>query len=175
MWFSIFLIGLNAAIASAPQTSNTKLPSLQLAGDLGGRIDGSPWSTSSLEGKVWAIFYVDPDEKEANAEMENAIKQEKFSREHFGSVAIINMDATWLPNKVIESSLAKKQEQFPNVVYVRDLKKVLVKEWRLSDDSYEVLVINRKGQIVWQKAAPFVPEDTKQVIELIKLSIDEKI
>lgn len=168
----LMLLALNFAAAFATTTDGDSLPHLELGGDRGGRIDGSSWSNQSLNGKIWAIFYVDPDEKDSNLEMESAIKAAKFPQDQFGSIAIINMDATWLPNKVIEASLAKKQEEFPHVIYLKDRQKVLVKEWKLKDDSYEVLILNKQSKVIWQKAAPFTKEDTAQVLNAIRASLD---
>ncbi len=41
-------------------------PKVELKDKLGGRLDGTPWSSHELKGKVHVIFYVDPDEKDIN-------------------------------------------------------------------------------------------------------------
>ena len=81
-----------------------------LKGDLGGRLDGSPWSSKELKGKINVIFYVDPDERDLNNEASDALKKEKFPREKFQSYGIINMDATWLPNFIISVLFGGKAE-----------------------------------------------------------------
>ena len=55
-------------------------PSLTLEGKAGGRVDGSPWSSSELMGKVHSVFYVDPDKKKVNAHVEKALKKRGISK-----------------------------------------------------------------------------------------------
>src|SRR4030065_314924 len=102
-------------------------PKVELRQDLGGRLDGSPWSSEELKGKVYVLFYVDPDERDTNNDASEALLREKLSRDKFQSVGIMNMAATWLPNFAISSGLKDKQKRYPTTIYVRDYKKVLVK------------------------------------------------
>jgi len=57
-----------------------------------------------VAGKVYVLFYVDPDEKDTNNEASDALDREKFPSEKFQTVGIINMAATWLPNFAISSA-----------------------------------------------------------------------
>ena len=42
-------------------------PTIALQGDLGGRLDGTPWNSVELvSGKIIVLFYVDPDESDLN-------------------------------------------------------------------------------------------------------------
>jgi hypothetical protein len=93
----------------------------------GERVQGGPWSSEELKGKVHVLFYVDPDKKDLNNEASEALNAEKFSFKRFQSVAVINMAATWLPNFAISSALKEKQKRYPKTIYVRDYQKVLVK------------------------------------------------
>ena len=52
--------------------------SVILSGDHGGRVDGTPWNSEMIRGKVWAIFYVDPDRKDDNEPLEVALKAENL-------------------------------------------------------------------------------------------------
>ena len=75
-------------------------PAVELKEKVGGRLDGSPWGSAELKGKVHILFYVDPDEKDLNNDASEALAKEKFSDEKYQSWAIINLAATWLPNFV---------------------------------------------------------------------------
>ena len=59
--------------------SQAMLKEITLSGDKGGRITGQDWSSSELVNKVHVLFYVDPDEKDMNEHVGQALKQEKFS------------------------------------------------------------------------------------------------
>ena len=97
-------------------------PTIELKDKIGGRLDGSPWSSDELKGKVHVVFYVDPDEKDLNNDASEALSDENFSPDDFQSLAIINMAATWLPKFAISSSLKKKQKKYPNTLYLSKMK-----------------------------------------------------
>ena len=145
---------------------------IELKGDLGGRLDGSPWESNELKGKVHVLFYVDPDEKNLNNEASEALKAEDFSRKKFQSVAIINMAATWLPNLAISSSLKKKQEQYPTTIYIRDYKKVVVNAWEISDDSSNVLAFDKQARLIFRKDGKLNQEDIRKLIRIIRDHLD---
>ena len=90
-----------------------KPPLVVLEGDRGERVNGGSWSSDELVGAVHVLFYVDPDESDLNNAASDALKAEHFDKAQYRSVAIINMDATWLPNAVLQMRLESKQEEYP--------------------------------------------------------------
>lgn len=144
-----------------------------LKGELGGRLDGSSWSSNELRGKVSVLFYVDPDEKDLNNDASEALKQENFSLQKYQSFAIINMAATWLPNFVISSSLEEKQKRYPNTIYVRDFKKVLVKAWGIADDNSDVLAFDKNGNLIFWKDGKLTSGDIQKLIQAIRDHLDK--
>ncbi|NOY82044.1 MAG: transcriptional regulator [Kiritimatiellaeota bacterium] len=149
-------------------------PRVALSGAAGGRLNGAPWSSSELRGRVHVLFYVDPDEKDLNEHVAQAIKREKFPDTEFGSVAVINMAATWKPNWLIAVILKRKQARYPRTVYVRDNKKVLVRKWGLADDSYVITVFDRDGRVRFSRAGKFTDRQTRQLIDLLREEIGRK-
>ena len=143
-------------------------PKVELKEKLGGRLDGKPWSSDELQGKVNVIFYVDPDEGDTNNAASEAINKEKFPEEKIHSYGIINMAATWLPNIAINSKLKEKQEKYPRTTYVRDYKKVLVKAWAIADDSSNVLVFDKRGKLIFRKDGKCTPEEIQKLIKTIR-------
>lgn len=158
----------------AYEYSNKKLPNLTLKEDLGGRLDGSSWDLkSSLENrKVTVIYYVDPDEKDTNEELSEAFLERNFSDQKVQFIAIINMDATWLPNFAIAASLKKKQEKYPDTLYLKDFVKAGVKTWKIADDQNDIIVLNPEGKVIFSKFGKVLPKERenlfKQIEELIK-------
>ena len=146
---------------------------VELKGDLGGRLDGSPFNSKELTGKVHVLFYVDPDEKDLNNDTTEALRLENFPREQYQSYAIINMDATWLPNFAISSALEEKQKKYPTAIYVRDYDKVLVKEWNLADDNSDVLAFDKSGKVIFMKAGKLTPQDIQKLIGLIRENLNK--
>ena len=127
-----------------------KIPKvIVLSGGNGGKLNGESWNSSEIKGKVFALFYVDPDEADLNNEASEALKAKAFDKQKFGSYALINMDATWLPNFALEMKLVSKQKDYPDTIYVKDLDKIMVKEWKLADDSSNVVIFDRLGKVVF--------------------------
>jgi len=146
---------------------------VELKGDLGGRLDGSPWSSKELTGKVHVLFYVDPDEKDLNNDTSEALRLENFPRDRYQSFAMINMDATWLPNFAISSALEEKQKKYPTAIYVKDYDKVLVKEWNLADDNSDVLAFDKNGKLIFMKEGKLTPQDIQKLIALIRENLNK--
>ena len=142
-------------------------PKVELREKLGGRLDGKPWSSEELQGKVHVLFYVDPDEKDTNNDASEALDREKFSSDKFQSVGIINMAATWLPNFAISSGIKDKQKRYPKTIYVRDYKRVLVSAWKIADDSSNVLAFDKKGKLIFRKDGKLTAEEIQTLIKVI--------
>ncbi len=143
-------------------------PKVELKEKLGGRLDGKPWSSEELRGKVHVLFYVDPDEKDTNNDASEALLREQFSSDKFQSVGIINMAATWLPNFIISSGLKDKQKRYPTTIYVRDYKKVLVNTWKIADNSSNVLAFDKQGKLIFRKDGKLTAEEIQTLIKVIR-------
>ena len=146
---------------------------VELAGDAGGRLDGSPWSSDELKGKVHVLFYVDPDEKDLNNPASEALKEAEFPLDKYRSLGVINMAATWLPNFVISSSLEKKQEKYPSTLYLRDYKKVFVTEWGIADDTSDVLAFDKLGRLLFIKEGLLNEQDIQDLLRVIREHLDD--
>ena len=143
-------------------------PKAELKEKLGGRLDGTPWSSEELQGKVSVLFYVDPDEKDTNNDASEALNKEKFPEDKYQSFGIINMAATWLPNFAISSALKDKQKRYPKTIYVRDYKKVLVHAWQIADDSSDVLAFNKKGVLIFRKDGKLTAAEIQTLLKTIR-------
>ena len=154
------------AALAAPQVGKA-LPAARLAGDDGGLVNGQAWTSGSMRGKVRVLFYVDPDEKEQNEHVGQAIQKANLDKEFYGSVAVINMGATWLPNFAVARSLKSKQAQYPRTVYVKDINKSLVKRWGLADDGYDVIVFDAEGMVRFYGMGKLSQAQTQTVVRLL--------
>ena len=144
-------------------------------GDNGGYVkDNSSWDSSMLKDKVYVMFYVDPDEKDKNERLAEALKKKHFDHTKFGSVAIINMAATWKPNFVIQKILESKQEKYKDTIYVMDKNKVLVDKWGLADDESDILLFDKDGKLLFYKAGRLSDEDIAKLIHIIEVKLNEE-
>lgn len=162
------LIMLIFSLSLFALTPGQMLPDLSLKGDEGSKIDGTQFNSNVLRDKVHVIFYVDPDEKELNEAFSEALKAEKFDRSQFASVAIINMDATWLPNFALESALKKKQKKYPHTLYVKDMNKKGIKAWEIADDSSDIIITDRQGRVLYIYEGKIPKSEFSKIIALIK-------
>jgi len=163
----VFILSLLTAVVIG-----TTPPPVVLEGEKGGTVDGKPFSTETIKGKVYLVIYADPDKRNLNEKFTEEVKKQNFPKDRFGSIAIINLKATWLPEFVLSNILKKKQKQFPNTLYVKDRDKVLVKEWNLKDEDYNVLLFDREGKVIFYKAGKLSEKDIQTVIRLIRENID---
>lgn len=146
---------------------------LTLQDKLGGRLSGEPWRSEEMLGTVSIIFYVDPDEADLNNDASEALKNENFPEDKVRSYAIVNMAATWLPNFVISNILESKQKQYKTTIYVRDYKKILVKEWGLSDQTSDVLAFDGSGKLFFRKDGKLTPEEIKTLVKTVHEKIGQ--
>ena len=148
-------------------------PKVVLKGDLGGRIDGTQWSSEELVSeKIIVLFYVDPDESELNNHVSDALKAENYPKEKYGSIGMANMAATWLPNFAINMKLKSKQEKHKETVYVKDLDKTLVKKWGLSDDNSDVIVFGKDGRVIYSVDGKFTDAQVKEIVKVVWDNLD---
>jgi len=165
--FFIFLLYSSMTFAELPVGETP--PNIVLEGDLGGRLDGTEWNSEEMNsGKVIVLFYVDPDESDLNNHVSEALKAEKFPLEKYGSVAVINMGATWLPNAVLNMKLKSKQEEYKSTVYVKDLEKMLVKKWGLNDDDSDVVLFGKDGKVLYSVDGKFTDSQVQDLISAVK-------
>ena len=142
-----------------------------LSGDNGAKVDGTAWNASMLKGKVHTFFYVDPDKKDLNDDLADALVAQHFDRKKVASVAVVNLAATWLPNAIIEVKLKEKQKKFPHTLYVKDKKKILVKKWHLADDNSDILIFDKKGKLIYKKFGKVTAKEIPAVIKLIEKNL----
>jgi uncharacterized protein len=174
LFFSIFAsVAFATTSLSEPLSVGLQPSIVKLEGPLGGKVSDEAWSSDEIPktGKIISLFYIDPEEKKLNEPLESAYEREKFPLDKHGSIAIINMAAAWYPNSMINSQLKKKQEQFPRTTYVKDLKKTLVKQWELKDDSVNVVVFDREGKPLYVKRGPMTPDDISELMKLIRKNL----
>ncbi len=166
------ILGFLVLVGSVVAVELGKVPSsVILDGENGGKTDGSVWNSKMLKGKVHILFYVDPDERKLNEPLTQALKKRHFDRRKYASVAMINLAATWLPNAILESKLKAKQKEFPDTIYVKDKKKVFVKKWGLADDNSDILIFNKKGELIYKKFGKLSEKEITSVLALIEKNL----
>ncbi len=148
-------------------------PTVQLSGKKGGRVTGTPWSSTEIKGKIYTLMYVDPDAKDMNIPTEKALKAQNFPKDRYGSIAVINMEATWKPNFIINKILKGKQKDYPDTIYVRDMNYYIADAWKLKKNgSYAVLCFDKDGKLIFIKDGKLSDADIQKLIETIKTALN---
>ena len=166
------LIALLLAVSLFGLEVGKPLPPLSLSDKEGGRVDGTPFDSSALSGKVTVIFYMDPDKKDLNEAFVEALHTRHFDRSRYQSVAIINMAATWLPNFAIASALKKKQKAYPDTIYVKDLHKKGIKVWGMADDDANFAVVSKTGEVLYFKSGKIPESEFDTIFGTIRAAMD---
>ena len=146
-------------------------PQVELEGENGGRHDGKEWNSNTLVGKVHTVLYMDPDERKEAMPFLNALNSQKFDKNKYATVAIVNLAATWMPNAVLETMLSKKQKELNNTEFIFDKTKHVLKKWQLKDDASNVLIFDTKGKLLYQKSGKLFPIDVEKIMEMISTHI----
>jgi uncharacterized protein len=172
IWLSavIFTAIMSTMATATPITVGQPASTIKLEGESGAKVTGEPWNSDDIAkiGKVVSLFYVDPEEKKLNEPLENAYEAEHFPADKHQGIAVINMAAAWYPNSLIDSQLKQKQQKFPRTIYVKDMKKALVREWDLKDDSVNLVVFSKDGKVIFTKKGQMTPEEISGLMKLIR-------
>ncbi|MCX6128079.1 MAG: transcriptional regulator [Proteobacteria bacterium] len=174
LWLSLMALA-PLKLSAAPNLELSKaLPPISISDVHGGLVkDGTSWNSASMLGTLTFLVYVDPDDSELNDALIDRLHDEKFPEQVFHSVAIINLAATWKPNSIIMSVLRTKQEKFPRTTYVFDKDRFVAQNWNLTPEGYHVVLLDRDGALLYEKAGKLEKNEIEKFVELIKLKIKD--
>ncbi|OHE20436.1 MAG: hypothetical protein A2X95_04245 [Syntrophobacterales bacterium GWF2_56_9] len=132
---------------------------------------GKQYSLASpeFEGRVMSIFYVDPDEKDMNVHVEDALlKDTGLDRKtRYKGLGITNMKATALPNFLIKGIVKSKREKTGAIILLDDDYTIL-NLWGLQNDSSNIVIVDKERICRYIYKGKLPPEEVAKVIEIIK-------
>jgi predicted transcriptional regulator len=127
--------------------------------------------TPQFKGKVLYIAYVDPDEKDTNNHVEDALKKEKdagaLDKNRYEGFGIANLKASPLPNFIINMAIKSKQEKTGAVVLL-DPDYAIINLWGLKNDSSEVVVLDKDRICRYVYHGKLPAEELTKMIQIIK-------
>ena len=163
------LLGLlwtvSAAVAAELKVGD-KVPDFKLKDSTGKEyLLASP----DFEGSVISIFYVDPDEKDMNVHVEDALlKDTGLDRKtRYKGLGITNMKATALPNFLIKGIVKSKHEKTGAIILL-DYDYTILNLWGLQNDSSNVVIVDKERICRYIYKGKLPPEEVAKVIEIIK-------
>ena len=146
----------------------TQLPSIEIGGDDGGYLDGRQWSSDDMDAKTNIIFYVDPDLKDLNDDFARKLQKLHLSTKELKVFVIVNMKASWIPNVLIDTVLDSKQKKFPEAQYVKDNERILVKKWDFTDDTYDIVAVDKAHKVIFSHTGKMRPALLTQMLQLLQ-------
>lgn len=169
----ITILGLIITSLFAEVDMKQALHPVTLEGDNGSYYTGEAWDSSMLQGKTTMLMYVDPDEKNKGEVFKPTI--EAFERDldfdKFQILVILNLNATWKPDFVIRSLMKSKLTDYPKRTYILDTNSVLVKEWGLTDNEYNTLVINDESKVIYSHSGRWKEGEIDKINVLIRSEV----
>lgn len=125
--------------------------------------------------KVIAVFYTDPDAKDVNDPLSDALKAKNFPKEKYAGIGIANCKETWIPDAAIRMKARQKEKQFPGSIILLDSKRDLAKAWGLGDcnDMGVVIIIGKDRKIKFIKNIKNQEESKAIINTVVKIIQDE--
>jgi predicted transcriptional regulator len=124
-----------------------------------------------FKGKVLYIAYVDPDEKDTNNHVEDALKKERESggldKTRYEGFGIVNLKASAMPNFLIKSAIKSKQEK-TGAIIILDLDYTILNLWGVKNDSSDVVVLDKERICRYLYNGKLPPEELTKMIGIIK-------
>jgi len=155
-----------SAAAAAELKVGDKAPDFKLKDST-----GKEYSLASpeFEGRVISVFYVDPDEKDMNVHVEDALlKDPGLDRKtRYKGLGITNMKATALPNFLIKGIVKSKQEK-TGAIILPDYDYTILNLWGLQNDSSNVVILDKERTCRYIYKGKLPPEEVAKMIEVIK-------
>lgn len=118
--------------------------------------------------KVIAIFYNDPDVKDVNDPLTEAIRSHHYPLEKYAGIGVANCDDTWLPNAAIKYAAKQKKAKYPNSLILLDESKILSTAWEIKDTNEKgvVVIIGKDQKVKFYKSVKN-HEESKAIINSV--------
>lgn len=125
--------------------------------------------SDEFKGRVLSIFYVDPDEKDLNNHVEDALIQDKgLDRANaYKSFGITNLKASKLPNFIIKSVIKSKQEKTGAIILL-DYDYAIINLWGLKNDSSDFVILDKDRICRYIYNGKLPPEEVVKALNIIK-------
>ena len=124
-----------------------------------------------FKNKVLYVAYVDPDEKDTNNHVEDALKKEReaggLDKTKYEGFGIVNLKATIMPNFLIKSAIKDKQEK-TGAIIILDYEYTILNLWGLKNDASNVVVLDKERICRYVNSGKLSAEELAKMIAIIK-------
>ncbi|MCK9638703.1 MAG: YtfJ family protein [Prolixibacteraceae bacterium] len=119
--------------------------------------------------KVLLLQYTDPDVKDVNDKLSDAVKAKKFDEKLYQGIGIANCKDTWIPNAGIRMKARQKEKQYAGSIILLDESRVLPTALGLGDCNEKgvLLIVGKDKVIKYMKKISTVEESQKATDEVL--------
>ncbi len=137
------------------------------------------WSTGDLTGKIRCIYHLAARTGTADINqpfIDALIKAnlpEYLPDSPFKTTTILNTDdALWGTAGFAGSQLEDSQRKVPHAYYVNDTEGLARKAWGLEEGSSAVIILDRKGKVLFVKDGNMTDLEIAKTVELIQVQLE---
>ena len=122
-----------------------------------------------FQGRVLSIFYVDPDKKDLNTHVEEALlKDKELDRDKsYRGLGITNLKAAKMPNFIIKSVIRDKQEKTRSIILL-DYEYTILNLWGLKNHSSDLVILDKERICRYIYKGKLPPEEVTKALNIIK-------
>lgn len=132
---------------------------------------GDTYSLNSpvFQGKVMSVLYKDPDKKDLNAHVEDALlKDPGLDRNvRYKGLDITNLKATKMPNFLLKMVVKDKQEKTDAVILLDDNYTIL-NLWGLKNHTSSLVILDKQRICRYVFNGQLPPAEVEKVLRIIK-------
>ena len=168
----LYLLPLSLAAQSGEVTGKTMTALMITDGN------NQPKQIPFVGEKVLLIQYTDPDVKDINDKLSDAVKAKKFDAKLYQGIGIANCKDTWIPNAGIRMKARQKEKQYAGSVILLDESHIVPTALGLGDcNGMGVLLIVGKDKVIKYMKKISSEEESKmatdEVIHLLEQEISK--
>ncbi len=125
--------------------------------------------SQEFQGRVISIFYNDPDKKNSNKHVEDALfKDDGLDRKNnYMNLCITNLKAGKLPNIIIKRVMKSRQEKTGSVILL-DPDYSIIKAWGLKNYSSDIVVLDKERICRYIYNGELPREEVEKLVNIIK-------
>lgn len=129
--------------------------------------------------KLLMVLYTDPDVKDVNDPLSNAVKTKGFDKQLYQGIGVANCKDTWIPNSGIRMKARQKERDFPGSIVMIDADHTMAKAWGLTNcnETGYVVIIGKDKALKYIKQVKSQEESkaiTNEVITVIERELGVK-
>jgi uncharacterized protein len=137
-----------------------------------------PWKLSATHGRVRTIYHLAArlGLEEVNKPYIDALIAAKLPEllpdAPYKTITVVNIaDALWGTRTLAMGRMERNQHDFPYALFVADEKGVAREAWGLSPGQTAVIILDRKGGILFFKEGRLTPAEIRQAVGIIQAEL----